>query len=33
MRDKLKQYKNKIETKLDNERELAKQFIKDGKVE
>lgn len=33
MRDKLKQYKTRIETKLDNERELAKQLIRDGKVE
>lgn len=33
MRDKLKQYKTRIEKKLENERELAKQLIRNGQTE
>ncbi|CAF0716835.1 unnamed protein product [Brachionus calyciflorus] len=33
MRDKLKQYKNRIETKLNNEREIAKELVKNGKMD
>ena len=33
MRDKLKQYKNRIEIKLNNEREIAKELVKNGKIE
>ena len=33
MRDKLKQYRTKIELKLDNEKQLARQLLKDGKVD
>lgn len=33
MRDKLKQYKSRIETKLENERELAKQLLQKGQTE
>ncbi|RNA43838.1 charged multivesicular body 6 [Brachionus plicatilis] len=33
MRDKLKQYRNKIETKLVNEREIAKELVKSGKLD
>jgi hypothetical protein len=33
MRDKLKQYKTKIEIKLDGEKELARQLLKEGKIE
>jgi hypothetical protein len=33
MRDKLKQYKKKIELKLEKERELAKEFVKNGQIE
>ena len=33
MRDKLKQYKKKIELKLEKERELAKELVKSGQIE
>ena len=33
MRDKLKQYKVKIEAKLENEKQLARELLKEGKVE
>lgn len=33
MRDKLRQYKNRIETKLENERQLAKELVQQGKTE
>jgi hypothetical protein len=33
MRDKLKQYKEKIELRIEKDRELAKQLLKDGKLE
>jgi hypothetical protein len=33
MRDKLKKYRQRIETKLEGEKELARQLLKEGKVE
>jgi charged multivesicular body protein 6 len=33
MRDKLKRYQEKIELQLEKERELAKDLVKNGKIE
>ena len=33
MRDKLKRYQDKIELQLEKERELAKDLVKNGKIE
>ncbi len=33
MRDKLKKYKQRIELKLESEKEVARQLLKEGKVE
>lgn len=33
MRDQLKQCKKRIEIKLDNEREIARELVKNGKIE
>ena len=33
MRDKLRQYKNKIETQMEKDREQARMYLKEGKTE
>jgi charged multivesicular body protein 6 len=33
MRDKLKQYKERIELQLEKEREIARDLVKNGKIE